>query len=131
MNAASHQAGEMSHVDYKKGTHLIRNLAHAGEVDDPGVGAASGYDELRLFLLGNRFELVVVDPLRLFLHPIKYRAVEFAGEAQLVPVREMTAMGQVKTQDGVSRVDDSHIGGRIGLGTGMRLHVCVFGAKEL
>ena len=87
MSAASDQAGEMRHVDYKKGTHLIRDLAHAEEVNDPGVGAASGNDELRLLLFGYGLELIVVDPLRLLFHAIKRCPVEFAGEAQLVPVR--------------------------------------------
>jgi hypothetical protein len=131
MNAASHQASEMSHVDDKKGANLICDLPHAGEVDDSGVGAASGNDEFGLFLLGNRLELVVVDPLRLFLHAIKRRSVEFAGEAQLMPVSQMASMGQVKTQDGVARVDDSHVGGCVGLRTGVGLHVCVLSAKEL
>src|SRR3984957_4941335 len=108
MHAASHQTGEKRHVHDKKSAYLIRGLAHTGEVDDPGVGAASGNDELRLFLLGYSLELVVVDPLRLFLHAIKRCAVEFAGEAQLVPMRQVASVGQVKTQDGVARVDDSH-----------------------
>src|ERR1700722_20870123 len=113
MHAASHQTGEKRHVHDKKSAYLIRDLAHTGEVDDPGVGAASGNDELRLFLLGYSLELVVVDPLRLLLHAIKRCPVEFAGEAQLVPVGQVAAMGQIKTQYGVSRVDDCHVGGCI------------------
>ena len=62
MNATSHQASEMSHVYQEQGSHLVGDLAHAGKVDDPGVGAPSPDDELGLFALSSGFETVVVDP---------------------------------------------------------------------
>ncbi len=131
MDAASHQAGEMGHIDQEQCSDLVRNLPHAGEVDDPGVGAASADNQLGLFALSNGFEMVVVDPLRLLIYAIKDHAVELAGEAELVPVGQVAAMGQIKTQDGVAGVDDRHVGGGIGLGTGVGLHVGVIGAKKL
>ena len=48
-----------------------------------------------------------------------------------MPVSQVAAMGQIKSQDCVARLDDRHVSGCIGLGTGMGLHVCVFGAEEL
>ena len=96
MGSASHQAGEMGHIDQQQCSDLIRNLPHAGEVDDPGVGAAPSDNELWLFTLSSRFEEVVVDPLRLLVYAVKDHAVELAGEAELVPVGQMATMRQVR-----------------------------------
>src|SRR5271156_2521153 len=131
MGAASYQAGEMGHIDQEQGSDLVRNLPHAGKVDDPGVGAASSDNELWLLALSSGFEKVVVDPLRLLIYAIEDHPVELAGETELVPVGQMAAMRQVKPQDGVAGVDDRHVGGGVRLRTRMRLHIDVLGAKEL
>ena len=43
---------------------------------------------------------------------------------------EVTAMGEVHAKNGVARVEQRHVGGGIGLGTGMGLDVSVFGVKK-
>ncbi len=131
MRTTSHQAGEMSHIDQEQGPDLVGDLAHAGEVDDAGVGAASSDDELWLFTLGDGLQDVVVDLLGFLVYAVEDHAVELAGKAELVPVRQMAAMRQVKPQDGVAGIDDRHVGGGVRLRAGVGLHVDVLGAEKL
>ena len=57
--------------------------------------------------------------------------VELAAEAELVPVGQVAAMRQVEAEDGVARLEHSHVGGGVGLRAGVGLHVCMLGAEDL
>ncbi len=57
--------------------------------------------------------------------------IEHAGDVQLHAVREMTAVGEVETEDGVTGLDRGKIDSEIGLTAGVRLHVDVLGAEKL
>ena len=46
-------------------------------------------------------------------------------------VGEVAAVGEVEAEDGVTRLEDGHVGGGVGLGAGVRLHVGVLGAEDL
>src|SRR6202012_5914996 len=116
-------AGEMGHVDQEQGSNLVGDLAHAGEIDDAGVGAASSDDELWFFALGDGFQDVVVDLLGLLIYAVEDYAVKFAGKAEFVPVGQVAAVREVKTQDGVTGVDDRHVGGSVRLRAGVGLDV--------
>src|ERR1700677_3976607 len=105
MCTTGYQTGKVGHVDQEQRSDLVCNLPHAGKVDDPGVGTSSPNDQLWLFALGNCFQLVIVDSLRLPLHAVGDHPVKLAGEAELVPVSQVTAMRQVKTQKSVARLD--------------------------
>ena len=64
MDAAGDQAGDVGHVEDVVRANLVCDLAHAGEVPEAGIGAASADDDLGLFADGDGFELVVVDESR-------------------------------------------------------------------
>ena len=68
----------MGHVDQQQGSDLVGDLAHAGKIDDAGVGTAPSDDELRLFALGDAFQDVVVDLLGLLVYAIEDNAVKLA-----------------------------------------------------
>ena len=76
-------------------------------------------------------ELVVVDGFGVLADPVADDAVELAGEVELVAVGEVAAVGEVEAEDGVTRLEDGHVGGGVGLGAGVGLDVDVLGAEEL
>ncbi len=45
-------------------------------------------------------------------------------------MRQVAAVGQVHAHDPVAGLEDGHIGGRVGLGAGVRLDVDVLGARK-
>src|ERR1035438_4178747 len=48
-----------------------------------------------------------------------------------MPVREVSAMREVQSENGVPRLNDRGVSGHVGGGTGVRLHVGVLGAEQL
>src|SRR5262245_40982069 len=48
-----------------------------------------------------------------------------------MPVRQMTAMRKIHSENGVAVIACSQVDGHIGLASGMRLHVDVIGVEEL
>ena len=42
----------------------------------------------------------------------------------------MTALGQVESHEGISRIQDCHLHCEICLGAGMRLDICIFSIKQ-
>ncbi len=86
---------------------------------------------LGLLALGDLLQVVVVDGLGFLGHAVRNDLVGLAGKVQRMTVREVSAMRQVQSENGVARLNDrgvsSHVGGR----TRVRLHVGVLGAEEL
>ncbi len=60
---AGHQAREVRHVDHEGRAHLVRDLAHRGEVDPPRIGGVAGDQDQRLELSRRRAYRVVVQQL--------------------------------------------------------------------
>ncbi len=131
MHLARHQPGEVGHVDNQVRAHLVRDGAHAREVELARVGAAAAHDHLRLLAQGGRFQLVVIHGLSVAAHLVADHAVELAGEVELVAVSQVAAVRQVQAQEGVAGIHQRHIRRGVGLRAGVRLHVGVFGPKDL
>jgi hypothetical protein len=56
MRSTRHQSREMRHVDQIERADLVRNLAHAGEIDDPRIRAAAANNQLRTLRRGDLFQ---------------------------------------------------------------------------
>ena len=80
VSPTGNQTGEVGHIDHKIGADLIGDLAHAGEVEVAGVGAAAADDDLWLFAGGDVFDLVVVEGLGILPDLVTADAVELARE---------------------------------------------------
>ena len=104
--------------------------ADAREVDDARIGAGADDDHLRLVLVGEPIELVVVDPLVVLRHAVRHDRVELAGEVQRMAVREMAAVREVHAEDGVARLEQREVDGHVRLRARVRLHVRVLGAEQ-
>ena len=131
MGVAGDEAGEVGHVDHEKRADFVGDVAHAGEVELAGVGAAAADDNFWFFTEGDGFELVVVDGFCVAANLIADDAVELAGEVEFVAVGEVAAVGEVEAEDAVAGLEKGHVGGGVGLGAGVGLHVDVLGAEEL
>ena len=101
------------------------------EVDDARVGAGADHDHLRVVLVGEAVELVVVDPLVVFADAVRHDRVELSGEVERMPVGEVAAVRQVHTKHGVARLEQREVHRHVRLRAGVRLHVDVVRAEDL
>src|SRR5579872_7611394 len=104
MGAARDQSREMRHIDQEECADFIRNLPHASKVDDARVRAAAADDQLRTMLLSQFFQRVVVDRLSFLRDSIWNDLVCFAGKIQMMAVGEVSAMGQIQSENRIARL---------------------------
>ena len=112
-------------------TAPMRRAARMREVDDAGIRARADHDHLRLVLVGQPVELVVIDPFVVRLHAVGDDFIQQARKVERVTVRQVAAVGEVHAEDGVARLHDREIHGHVGLRARMRLHIRVLRAEEL
>ena len=125
MDAGRDQAGDVRHVGDHGAPTRSADLADALEVDDARIGAGADHDHLRLVLVRQPLELVVVDPLVVLAHAVGHDRVELAGEVERVAVREVAAVREVHAEHGVARLEQREVDGHVRLRAGVRLHVGV------
>ncbi len=77
--------------------------ADAREVDDTRVGAGADDDHLRLVLVGEPVELVVIDPLVVFPHAVGDDRVQHPGEIERMAVRQVTTVREVHAEHRLAR----------------------------
>ena len=125
------QPRDVRHVGDDRRADGATDVAHALEVEDAGIGAGADHDHLRLVLVRQPLELVVVDPLIVLADAVGDDRVELAGEVERMAVGEMAAVGEVHAEHGVARLQQREIDRHVGLRAGVRLHVGVLGAEQL
>jgi len=130
MHPGGDQSGDMSHVDHQLGSDFISDRPEGGEIQDAGVGARSGDDQLRPVLQCQSPHLVHVDASGLPRHPVVEEGVRPSREVDGKTMREMPPMGKVHGEDRIPGLQSSGIDRLIGRRTRMRLHVGMFGAKS-
>ena len=111
--------------------HRRPTCADAREVDDARVGARADHDHLRLVLVREPLELVVVDPLVVLADAVGDDRVELAGEVERVAVRQVAAVREVHAEHGVAGLEQREVHRHVRLRAGVRLHVGVLGAEQL
>src|SRR5579864_5771120 len=104
MHTTRDQSGKVRHVDQIQRADFVRDLPHAGEINDPRIGAPSSDDELGLLLLGELFQLVVVDGLRFFGDAVRNDLVSLARKIEVMSMSKMATMRQIKPKNGVARL---------------------------
>ena len=115
MYSTGNEPGEMGHVDQQKRSAGVGNGAHALKIKDTRIGAASPDNQLRLLAHGDLLEIVIVDCLCVLPYAVRHNSVELAREIQLVSVGQMTAMRQIKSQNGIPRLKHRRVRSRVGL----------------
>ncbi|MPL75491.1 hypothetical protein SDC9_21315 [bioreactor metagenome] len=129
--AAGHEAREMRHVDHQPGADLVRDLAEFDEVDLPRDGRATGDDQLRLVLVGEGADLVIVEPAVLLAHAILDRVEPLARLVRARAVGQVTAGVEAHAEDGVAGREQRVEHALVRLAARVRLHVDEFAAEEL
>ena len=124
------EAGGVSHVDHQEGSDFVGNLTHAGIVPFAGVGRGTADDEFGTLAQSHLFHHVVVDVARIFAHAVFERVEHQAREVDGAPVREVTAVREVQSQELVARVEHGHEYGHVGLGARVRLNVGPLGVEQ-
>src|SRR6266496_3752459 len=102
MYSAGDESCKVRHVDQKERAHFVGNLAHAGEVNGAGIGAASAYNQSRMFPFGEPLQLVIIDGLGFLGDAVGNDLVSLARKIQMMAMRKMTAMRQVQSKDRVA-----------------------------
>ena len=130
VQARGHESGEVGHIDPEFGADLVGDLLHGLEVLDARVGGPAADDHGRV-----GFERALADDLRvdaegLGVHAVRLGVVETAGEVDLHAVGQVAAVVEGQTEHGVAGLDERLVDGGVGLGTGVRLDVGVFGAEQ-
>ena len=125
------QACGVGHVRHQQGAAFPSDLTHSPEVDFAGIGAGSGHDEPGPVLLGQFSQGVVVDRFRVLPDSVGNESIHPAGEVQRVAMGEVPPVRQVHAENGLPGLQGRHVHRYVGLGSGMRLHVGMFGAEKL
>ena len=80
---------------------------------------------------GEGAHLVVVDALGLAVDAVGDEVVEAAAEVDRRPVGEVPALVEAHAHDLVAGLEQREVGGHVGVGARVRLHVGVVGAEQL
>ena len=86
MSSASHQPGEVSHINEVQRADGICNLAHSREVDDSRISASASYDQLWVFPLRQLCQIVVINGLVFPGDAVGNNAVHLTGEIKVMAV---------------------------------------------
>src|SRR5208283_3550232 len=99
MRPARYQTGKVRHVHQVNRANLVGDLAHAGEINVPRIGAAATDNELWPLAFGDAFQIVIVDGLCFLGYTIGNDLVRFAGEVQRMAVGKMSSVREVQAED--------------------------------
>ena len=121
----------MSHVDHQECAYLVGNLAHTGIVPLTAVGRAATDDEFRLLFECETLHLIIVHAACLLVEIVAHRIVEDSGGVDMAAMREVAAVVEVESHEGVAWLEHRKQHGCVGLCARVGLYVGVFSTEEL
>ena len=130
MHPSRYETGYVGHVHHEESANLVGYLPKPGKIDGPGIRRVAGHNYLGLVLQSQTLHLVVVDVLRLPVHPVGREVVELAGEVYRTAVGEMSSLVQSHTQNRVSRLQDGEVGCHVRLRPAVWLHVDILRSED-
>ena len=125
------QPGGVRHVYHQYRTYLVGYFAHPLVVPLARVGRAAADDKFRAFAQGDFFHLVVVHPSRFLAQVVFQRVVQDARTIDGGSVRQVSAVGEIQSQELVAGIEAGQEHGRVGLRPRVRLHVGPFRPENL
>ncbi len=131
MRARGNQAGDVGHVHHEVRPHLVGDGGHALEIDDARIGARAADDHLGTAFLGLGLKGVVVNGLGFGIDAVRFHVVQATREVHRAAVRKVAALVQAHAQDGVARLDDGEVCGKVRVRAGMGLDVGEPAAEQL
>ena len=127
----SDESGRVSHVNHEQGAYFVGNATHASVVPFARICAGATHNQFWMYAASCFFHLVVVNKPGVFFHVVFHLVEHQSREVYWAAVRQVTAVSEVQAHESVARFHHSHEHSHVGLGTRVRLHVGIFGAKEL
>ena len=115
MDLRGNQPRDVRHVGDDGRVDLPSHASDPLEVDDARVSAGTDHDHLRLVLVSQALELVVIDPLVILADAVRDDRVELAGEVEGVAVRQVTAVREVHAEHRLARLQEREVDGHVGL----------------
>ena len=130
MQPCGDEPGEVGHVAKEECPHLVRDLPEPVRLDLPRIGRAAADDQLRLALLRDPPDFVVVDQVGVAIDSVAGDRVETTGEVHLEPVRQVAAVVEAEGEDCVPGLETAEVDRHVRLRPSVRLHVRVLGTEE-
>jgi len=130
VNTAGDEAGDVRHVRDHRRTYLVRDAADPREIDHPRVRAGPHHDHLRLVLLREPLEGLVIEALVVLPDPVRDDRVELPREIEGVSVREVAPVRQVHAEHRVAGLQEREVHRHVRLRARVRLHVGVVGSEQ-
>ena len=124
------KACDVRHIHHEKSAGFIRDFAQFCKVDRTRICGCACNDHLGFVHKGKAAHFIIVDHFRFRIYTIGNEVIILAGHVHGAAVRQVSAMGQIHAKHGVSIVQERKINGKVRLRAGMRLHICVFCAKQ-
>ena len=131
IQAGSHEAGKVCHVDEELGTDLVGDGPERGKVDDAGVRAAASHQERGPLAQRQVAQLVVVDAAGGGIDPVVHRLPDPATVVDSRAMRQVTAVRQRHAHELAARWQEHHERREVGLRPRVRLHVGVRRTEQL
>ena len=128
--ARGDEAGKVRHVHQQDRAGLGGNPRECGEIDRAGIRTVAGDDHFWPVLEREGAHLGVVDQ-PVVAQAVVDRAVENPRKVHRRTVRQVSALGEIESEDGVTGLEEREVDGGIRLRPGVRLHVGVLGSEEL
>ena len=130
MGPTCHEPRDMGHVNEEKSTDRVGNFTHALEIDDPRVGGRTGGNHLGTAFLGQSGQGIIIDRPLLAAHPVVDDIVKFTRKIRFVPVREVSAVGEVHGENPVADGQRGKINRGICLAAAVGLHIGMLGPEK-
>ena len=126
-----HEPGYVGHVDHQQRVHPVGYGPKPWEIYGPGVSAAPRHDQLGLAFPRQPLDLVVVYGLGFPVHAVRNEIVKLARKVDLGPVGQVPPVVQPHPHHRVAGFQQGEVGGHVGLGPAMGLHVGVLRVEQL
>ena len=104
IDARSHQAGNVCHINKQVSTDSISNLAELSPVHETTIGTETTDDELWFVLKRDRHKLVVIDFTGRIIDAVLNRVVDLAREVNPCAVCEVPTICKTHPHHGVTRL---------------------------
>ena len=124
-----HQAGNVGHIHHEHSAVGMGNIRHGLEVNLPRIGGGTGHNQLGLHFIHLLGKCRIVNKA-LVIDAVGHKVKVFAADVHGRAVCQVAAVVQRHTHHRVTRLQQSKIDSRVGLGTGVGLHIGILGTKQ-
>ena len=131
MLSCGNEPCDVRHIHHKDRADFLCDCTNALKVDDARIRRRTCNNHLRLVLLREHLQRIVVNALRLLVHAIGDDLVIHPRDVDGAAVCQMSAIRQIHAEDRVARLKESKEHRHIRLCARVRLHIRPVCSEEL